>query len=149
VSGLRQAVEALAMDWASQPNDYDEDTEQQISDGKNLLALLAAHPETDDGVSPASSPASTPSSPTLNRDAVAGLLVGESPRADGLGASITADRALELADAIASMFRPEHEVKAEALDEVADHLCTKPWAGSVIAAYIQGRATRLRSGAES
>jgi hypothetical protein len=42
---LRAAVEALAANWADQPNDYDEDTEQQIDDGNALRELLAAHPE--------------------------------------------------------------------------------------------------------
>lgn len=33
-------VRALASEWAHQPTDYDEDTEQQIADGHALLAAL-------------------------------------------------------------------------------------------------------------
>jgi len=44
VSDLRAAVEALAAKWADQPTDYDEDTEQQIEDGRELRAVLAANP---------------------------------------------------------------------------------------------------------
>lgn len=33
-------VRALATSWAEQPTDYDEDTERQIEDGRELLALL-------------------------------------------------------------------------------------------------------------
>lgn len=35
------AVGALAEEWATQPTDYDEDTEQQIEDGEAILAVLA------------------------------------------------------------------------------------------------------------
>lgn len=34
------AVVALARKWATQPTDWDEDTEQQIEDGTELLTLL-------------------------------------------------------------------------------------------------------------
>src|SRR5690606_23419107 len=34
------AVRALATQWATQPTDYDEDTEQQIADGLALLDIL-------------------------------------------------------------------------------------------------------------
>ena len=40
---LAEAVErvrALATEWATQPNDYDEDTEQQIEDGGAILRAL-------------------------------------------------------------------------------------------------------------
>ena len=40
---LTEAVErvrALATEWATQPNDYDEDTEQQIEDGGAILRAL-------------------------------------------------------------------------------------------------------------
>jgi hypothetical protein len=37
------AAEALARDWADQPTDYDEDTEQQIADGRELLKALEAN----------------------------------------------------------------------------------------------------------
>ena len=33
-------VVALARKWATQPTDWDEDTEQQIEDGTELLTLL-------------------------------------------------------------------------------------------------------------
>jgi hypothetical protein len=39
------AITALAEKWAHQPNDYDEDTEQQISDGRDLLDILQAAPK--------------------------------------------------------------------------------------------------------
>lgn len=42
---LRAVLEDLAARWADQPTDYDEDTEQQIDDGKALREVLAAHPE--------------------------------------------------------------------------------------------------------
>ena len=35
-----QRVRGLAEAWATQPNDYDEDTEQQIEDGKAILRAL-------------------------------------------------------------------------------------------------------------
>ena len=35
-----EAVRALATEWATQPNDYDEDTEQQIEDGGAILRAL-------------------------------------------------------------------------------------------------------------
>ena len=41
MSDLFAPIEALAMEWANQPTDYDEDTEQQIEDGHTLLAALA------------------------------------------------------------------------------------------------------------
>jgi hypothetical protein len=34
------AITAVAERWAHQPNDYDEDTEQQIADGHYLLYIL-------------------------------------------------------------------------------------------------------------
>lgn len=37
------AVTELAVQWANQPTDYDEDTEQQIADGNELLAVLRQH----------------------------------------------------------------------------------------------------------
>lgn len=37
-----ERVQALATEWATQPTDYDEDTEQQIEDGKQILAILEA-----------------------------------------------------------------------------------------------------------
>ena len=46
---LAEAVErvrALATEWATQPTDYDEDTEQQIEDGNAILRALDATPET-------------------------------------------------------------------------------------------------------
>lgn len=43
----RAAVRALANRWANQSNDYDEDTEQQIADGREILALLGE--EVDSG----------------------------------------------------------------------------------------------------
>ncbi len=46
-----------------------------------------------------------------------------------------------------AMARRENEVKAEALDELADRLYGKGWAGSSVTAYIQGYASRVRSGA--
>ncbi|WP_161605454.1 ead/Ea22-like family protein [Pimelobacter simplex] len=43
-------VQALASEWAHQPTDYDEDTEQQIADGHALLAALdGADTTTTDG----------------------------------------------------------------------------------------------------
>ncbi len=33
-------IAALAEYWAYQPTDYDEDTEQQIADGNEILAIL-------------------------------------------------------------------------------------------------------------
>jgi hypothetical protein len=36
----RAAVKALATKWATQGTDYDEDTEQQIDDGRAILAAL-------------------------------------------------------------------------------------------------------------
>ena len=33
-------VRVMASEWADQPNDYDEDTEQQIEDGRAVLAAL-------------------------------------------------------------------------------------------------------------
>lgn len=38
--GLLGRIRDLATKWATQPNDYDEDTEQQIEDGRAILALL-------------------------------------------------------------------------------------------------------------
>ena len=35
-----ERVRALATEWATQPNDYDEDTEQQIEDGGAILRAL-------------------------------------------------------------------------------------------------------------
>ena len=46
---LAEAVErvrALATEWATQPTDYDEDTEQQIEDGNAILRAIDATPET-------------------------------------------------------------------------------------------------------
>ena len=46
---LAAAVErarVLATEWATQPTDYDEDTEQQIEDGNAILRALDATPET-------------------------------------------------------------------------------------------------------
>ena len=37
-----ERVQAIAAEWATQPTDYDEDTEQQIEDGKQILAILEA-----------------------------------------------------------------------------------------------------------
>lgn len=34
------AVRNLAIKWETQPTDYDEDTEQQIADGRELMAVL-------------------------------------------------------------------------------------------------------------
>lgn len=45
MNDLRSAVEALAARWADQATDHDEDTEQQIEDGRALRALLADHPD--------------------------------------------------------------------------------------------------------
>ncbi|MGW4124749.1 hypothetical protein [Nocardia sp. NPDC004711] len=46
-------VKSLATEWATQPNDYDEDTEkyteQQIFDGRKVLAILDGQPEVDHG----------------------------------------------------------------------------------------------------
>ena len=41
-----ERVRALATEWATQPTDYDEDTEQQIEDGGAILRALDATPET-------------------------------------------------------------------------------------------------------
>ena len=41
-----ERVRALATEWATQPTDYDEDTEQQIEDGNAILRALDATPET-------------------------------------------------------------------------------------------------------
>lgn len=38
--GVLERVRAVAENWANQPTDYDEDTEQQIWDGRHLLDLL-------------------------------------------------------------------------------------------------------------
>ena len=38
-----EAVAELAAQWAHQASDYDEDTEQQITDGNALLILLREH----------------------------------------------------------------------------------------------------------
>lgn len=35
-----ERVRALADEWANQPTDYDEDTEQQITDGRDLRAAI-------------------------------------------------------------------------------------------------------------
>jgi hypothetical protein len=40
--GVVRAALALADEWADQPTDYDEDTERQIEDGKELRSALAA-----------------------------------------------------------------------------------------------------------
>lgn len=40
VQARLDAVVALARKWATQPTDWDEDTEQQIEDGTELLTLL-------------------------------------------------------------------------------------------------------------
>lgn len=37
---LLTAIKAVASGWANQPNDYDEDTQQQITDGEVILGLL-------------------------------------------------------------------------------------------------------------
>lgn len=37
-------VRKLAAEWADQPTDYDEDTEQQIADGRTLRGLLGDQP---------------------------------------------------------------------------------------------------------
>ena len=34
------SVAKLADEWATQPTDYDEDTEQQIEDGRTVLAII-------------------------------------------------------------------------------------------------------------
>ena len=42
-AALRRAIETIrstADRWANQPTDYDEDTEQQIEDGRELLAVI-------------------------------------------------------------------------------------------------------------
>jgi hypothetical protein len=54
------------------------------------------------------------------------------------------DEAQAEADAILTTARSENEVRAEALDELADHLYREGWAGASVVAYIQGYATRLR-----
>ncbi len=41
------AIKVLAERWANQSNDYDEDTEQQIEDGREILVLLGE--EADSG----------------------------------------------------------------------------------------------------
>ena len=41
-----ERVRALATEWATQPTDYDEDTEQQIEDGNAIVRALEATPET-------------------------------------------------------------------------------------------------------
>ena len=41
-----ERARALATEWATQPTDYDEDTEQQIEDGNAILRALDATPET-------------------------------------------------------------------------------------------------------
>ena len=46
LAGAVERVRALATEWATQPNDYDEDTEQQIEDGGAILRALDATPET-------------------------------------------------------------------------------------------------------
>lgn len=38
-----EEIRALAGKWAHQAVDYDEDTEQQIADGRELLAILERH----------------------------------------------------------------------------------------------------------
>lgn len=40
-------IRKLATEWATQPFDYDEDTEQQIADGRVLLGLLGDAAEPD------------------------------------------------------------------------------------------------------
>ena len=40
LAGAVERVRALATEWATQPNDYDEDTEQQIEDGGAILRAL-------------------------------------------------------------------------------------------------------------
>ena len=40
LAGAVERVRALATEWATQPNDYDEDTEQQIWDGGAILRAL-------------------------------------------------------------------------------------------------------------
>ncbi|MFG1794198.1 hypothetical protein [Nocardia sp. NPDC049149] len=42
---LLDTIRELATEWATQPNDYDEDTEQQIDDGRVLLGLLEGSTE--------------------------------------------------------------------------------------------------------
>ena len=42
LAGAVERVRALATEWATQPNDYDEDTEQQIEDGGAILRALDA-----------------------------------------------------------------------------------------------------------
>lgn len=44
---LINAIRELATEWANQSNDYDEDTEQQIDDGRVLLGLLDGLVEDD------------------------------------------------------------------------------------------------------
>ena len=46
LAGAVERVRALATEWATQPNDYGEDTEQQIEDGGAILRALDATPET-------------------------------------------------------------------------------------------------------
>ena len=46
LAGAVERVRALATEWATQPTDYDEDTEQQIEDGGAILRALDATPET-------------------------------------------------------------------------------------------------------
>ena len=40
LAGAVERVRALATEWATQPNDYDEDTEQQIEDGGAILRAI-------------------------------------------------------------------------------------------------------------
>ena len=46
LAGAVERVRALATEWATQPTDYDEDTEQQIEDGNAIVRALDATPET-------------------------------------------------------------------------------------------------------
>jgi hypothetical protein len=108
-----------------------------------LRTLLAAHPPEPAPVASreavlqalANVPVSY-SHTLLTHNATAGRLA---PHAQGL-----------IADALlaAGVFRDESQVKADALEEAAEHIRI-PRASSLAAAWLQGRATKLRAGEPS
>ena len=46
LAAAAERARVLATEWATQPTDYDEDTEQQIEDGNAIVRALDATPET-------------------------------------------------------------------------------------------------------
>ena len=86
--------------------------------------------------------------PVANRERVAAVLAGQRARRDGnaeMAWNYMQDAREDAAALIvaAGVFRDEAEVTAEALDQAAEQIII-PGASSLAAAWLQGRATRLR-----